>query len=720
MKKISIILMAFVFIFSSKVKADEGMWLLTMLGKNYEDMKKQGFKLTPEDIYSLNKASLKDAIIVFGGGCTGEIISDKGLILTNHHCGYGYIQQHSTVEHDYLKDGFWAEKMKDEIPTPGATVKFLKNIKDVTADVLKGVNDKMTEDERKKAIKVVADALKKEANPKDEFLVQVKPFFGGNQYFMLVYEVFTDIRMVGTPPSSIGKYGGDTDNWMWPRHTGDFSLFRVYAGKDNKPAEFSKKNKPYQPAKHLPVSLKGVKPGDFAMIMGNPGSTDRYATSWEVKNTMEVTNANRAKIRGIRQGILKEDMLADAAIRIKYASKFARSANYWKYSIEQNKSLKQLDVMGKKKKVEADFSVWVNKSADRKQKYGETLTMIEKATQNLAEYDKVRLYLIETLIRGTEILSPAYSATRLFKEGKDGQVSVDPNAVEGMRKYYKKFYKDYSVSTDRKVAYAMFELFKNDIDPKYHPAVFENIKNNLGGDSKKWVDLMYDKSIFASEASANKFLDNPNREELMKDPAVLAATAIYGKYFELKSATKTFDQMLSKGRRLFQDAYMQIYTDKPIYPDANFTMRMTYGKVGGYNPRDAVSYSFMTTLAGVMQKEDPTNPEFVVHPKLKELYENKDYGQYGISCQKDGKVKLPTCFLTNHDITGGNSGSPVIDGEGNLIGLAFDGNSEAMSGDILFDKNLQRTINVDIRYVLFVIDKFAGAKRLIKEMDLVK
>ncbi len=720
MKRISIFLLAFVMIFSAKVKADEGMWLLTMLGKNYEDMKKQGFKLTPEDIYSINKASLKDAIIVFGGGCTGEMISDKGLILTNHHCGYGYIQQHSTVEHDYLKDGFWAKTLEEEIPTPGASVKFLKRIKDVTAEVLKAVNNKMTESERSVAIQKVADKLKKQEDKKEEYLVQVKPFFGGNQYFMFVYEVFTDVRMVGTPPSSIGKYGGDTDNWMWPRHTGDFSLFRVYANKKNKPAEYSKGNVPYKPAKSLPVSLKGVKPGDFAMIMGNPGSTDRYATSWEVKNTMEVTNANRAKIRGIRQDILKEDMMADPAIRIKYASKFARSANYWKYSIEQNKSLKQLDVMGKKKKIEANFTAWSEKDKARKEKYGETLMLIEKSTKHLAEYDKVRLYLIECLLRGTEILSPAYTATQIFKEGKKGKVSIDKKALKKVQNKLKGFYKDYNVSTDRKVAYAMFELFKKDIDAKHLPEVYQAIDKQLGGDTKKWVDFMYDNSIFASESAAMKFLENPSQEELMKDPAVLAASSVYGKYFSLKDETKELDQMLSKGRRLFQAAYLEMNAGKPLYPDANFTMRMTYGTVGGYEPRDAVTYSFMTTLAGVMQKEDPTNPEFIVHPKLKELYVNKDYGQYAFTCKKDGKLKLPTCFLTDHDITGGNSGSPVIDGEGNLIGLAFDGNSEAMSGDILFDDDLQRTINVDIRYVLFVIDKFAGAKRLIDEMKLIK
>jgi hypothetical protein len=606
--------------------------------------------------------------------------------------------------------------MDQEIPTPGLAVKFLVSIEDVTAKVLKGIDFKMDEATRQKQIEAVSKTLADEASKGTNYKVDVKPIFEGNQYILLKYEIFTDVRMVGTPPSSIGKFGGDTDNWMWPRHTGDFSMFRVYANKDNHPAAYSAENVPYKPKKHLSVSIKGVKEGDFSMIMGNPGSTDRYATSWEVKMTMDVTNDYRAKIRGIRQDILKADMKADSKVRIMYASKYARSANYWKYSIEQNKALLNLDVIGKKKQIEAEFDNWLAADASRKEKYGETMGLIQTAVKNITPLEKVKLFVREGFWLSTEIVQVGYSAHNITDDFGKLSEAKQQRVLAGLDD----FYKDYNIATDKKIMHAMVDLYRAEITPEFQPDVFVAAEKEFGGDLHKWVEALYSKSEFRSLETAKALIASGDLEKIKSDPAIVATNSIMSVYFSISDKTAADEINLEKGRRLFQDAFAQLYPSKPIYPDANFTMRMTYGKVGGYSTKDAFEYRYYTTLDGVMQKEDATNPEFVVEPKLKQLYAAKDFGPYAQANERTGEMQIRTCFLTNHDITGGNSGSPVIDGKGNLIGLAFDGNSDAMSGDILFDKNLQRTISVDIRYVLFIIDKFAGDKRLIDEMTIVK
>ena len=716
MKKLFFAIISTIFIFNSSLKADEGMWLLSLIQQyNIEKMQQMGCELSAEDIYSINQTSMKDAIVIFGRGCTGEVISDQGLVLTNHHCGFGAIQQHSTTEADYLKDGFWAMTEEEEIPTPGLAVTFLVSLEDVTEKVSSVFTNEMTETERQDTAYMVGKEIAEKATEGTHYNAKVQSFYGGNQYFLLVYENFTDVRMVGAPPSSIGKFGADTDNWMWPRHTGDFSLFRIYADKDNNAAEYSEDNVPYKPKHHLPVSIKGVEKNDFAMIMGYPGGTDRYMTSMELEELTKITNTNRIYVRGIRQELLLEDMLEDDAIRIKYASKYAGSANYWKNSIGMNKALKQLKIIDKKVGEEKAMTAWINEDAARKEKYGETLNLIESAVDARKEYTHVSQYISETLLRGTEIFYFAVG----FSKYEEALASEDNEKIEeaiaDMKAKARKFYKNFNAPTDQKVAKAMFKIFTENVDKKHQPEIFNTIESKYKNDYNKYINTVYEKSFLTDSTKLWAFLEKPSTKKLAKDPIYVAGKSIYSKYKEVyKNLAPTYADF-DKGHRLYVGATMEKNEGKAIYPDANFTMRMSYGSILDYFPRDAVHYDYVTTLKGVMEKEDADNWEFVVPEKLKELYNAKDYGQYALA-----NGEMPVAFLSTNDITGGNSGSPVINGKGELIGTAFDGNWEAMSGDIVFEPELQRCINVDIRYTLFIIDKFAGAQRLIDEMTIVK
>ena len=716
MKKIIVLLFTVFLSFSSLLRADEGMWLLPLIQQlNIEKMQEMGLELSAEEIYSINQSSLKDAIVIFGRGCTGEVISDQGLILTNHHCGYGAIQEHSTTEHDYLKDGFWAMTKKEEIPTPGLTVTFLVKIEDVTEQISAEFTDVMSESDRQEMAYNKGKEIAAEATEGTHYDARVQSFFGGNQYYLLVYETFKDVRMVGAPPSSIGKFGADTDNWMWPRHTGDFSLFRVYADKDNKPAEYSKDNVPYQPKHHLPISLKGVEKNDFAMILGYPGGTQRYMTSWEVDERINVTNKNRIYVRGIRQDLMLEDMLEDDEVRIKYSSKYSGSTNYWKNSIGMNKALKQLKIYDEKVEEEKAFMDWVNENPERKEKYGEALSLIEKSVENRKDYIYVTQYISEALLRGTEMVSLAARLSR-YEDGlkADNEEKVK-EIVEEIKSMARGFYKDYNAPTDQKIAKAMFKTFAENVDKKYQPEVFETIESKYKNDYDKYIDKMFSKSVLTDSTELWDFLEKPSVKKLQKDPAYSAAQSIYKKYRELYQKISPLYADYDKGHRLYVKGIMEMKDGEALYPDANFTMRLTYGEILDYYPRDAVHYDYVTTLSGVMEKEDPDNWEFVVHDKLKELYKTKDYGRYAMDTGE-----MPVAFISTNDITGGNSGSPVINGKGHLIGTAFDGNWEAMSGDIVFEPELQRTISVDARYTLFIIDKFAGAKNLIEEMTIIE
>ncbi len=708
----------------SNAKADEGMWLLSLLNKNTAEMQEKGFKLSAQDIYDINNSSIKDAIVGLGFEgrpfrhfCTGEVISDQGLFLTNHHCGFNAIQSHSTTEHDYLSDGFWAYNKKEELTNPGITASILVRMEDVSKEVLSKVNDEMSEEDRYKAIEKIAIELEKKAEEGTDYKANVKSMFEGNQYFIFVYQIYRDVRLVGAPPQSMGKFGGDTDNWMWPRHTADFSMFRIYTGADGKPAAYAEENVPLKPKHHLPVSAKGVEEQDFAMILGFPGTTKRYLTSFGLEETMKITNKNRYDIRTLKLDIMMNDMLKDAKVRIQYASKHAGSANYWKYSNEQNKALAKLNTMGHKQAIEKGFLNWANKKKKRSAKYGKALEMISKVYADRKEAMNASSYLREALLSGAEmpVFAIKTSGLKSLLAADTLNTEAIEKAVTGLRKAAKGFYKNYNSPTDQKLMAGMYKMYAENIATDQQPEIFKTIADEYQNDFATFADKVYATSVFATAESFNKFLDAPELEVLENDIAFKTGNSILKKYREVAAKVSVGADEMKKGKRLFVDGLMQINKKQNLAPDANSTIRITYGNVGGYTPKDGVYYNHYTTLKGVMEKEDPTSHEFAVPAKLKELYNAKDFGIYA-----DENGNLPACFLTNSDITGGNSGSPVINGNGELIGTAFDGNSEAMSGDIDFEENLQRCINLDIRYTLFIIDKFAGAQNLIDEMTIVK
>jgi hypothetical protein len=581
---------------------------------------------------------------------------------------------------------------------------------------LEGVTSDMSEEKRAKAIAEVSRDLSEQASQEGKYDVVVKPFFNGNEYYMFVMQTYRDVRLVGAPPSSIGKYGGDTDNWMWPRHTGDFSIFRVYTAPDGSPADYSKDNIPMTPKHHLPVSIAGVENGDFAMIMGYPGSTDRYMTSYGIEHNLKLVYPTRIKIRRAKLDIYGEDMKADPKVRIQYATKYAHVANYWKNFIGMSKGLKKLKVADKKHNTEEKLSQWINADPKRKEMYGEALSDIENAYKIVDNYTVSRYYFIEAIYLGPEVIKQALGYRGLLNELKAENSDQDKinKMIEVLRKPMDIFYKDFNVSTDKKVWSKMMQMYAADVEISQQPDYLINANKKYKGNFDKMADKVFESTIFASKEKLADFLNNPSAKTLENDPAFIAMTSFFDKYNELKAEASSANEKLERGNRLFIDALRKMETDKKFYPDANFTMRLSYGTVKDYYPEDAVHFKYYTTLKGVMEKEDPNNPEFVVAKKLKELYMAKDYGQYG-----EGNT-MKVCFLTNNDITGGNSGSPVINGSGQLIGLAFDGNWEAMSGDIAFEPELQRTIVVDARYVLFIIDKYAGATNLIDEMDIVK
>jgi hypothetical protein len=716
MKKILGILLIILLSAGFKVRADEGMWVLPLIEKlNVGKMTELGLKLTAEDIYSVNKACLKDAIVIFGGGCTGEIVSSQGLILTNHHCGYGSIQAHSTVDHDYLKDGFWAMTKEQELSNPNLSVTFLVRIEDVTDQMLANVKQGMSESERSSALNAARTAIEGKAREGNNYRSQVASFYGGNYFYLLVYERYTDVRLVGAPPSSIGKFGFDTDNWEWPRHTGDFSVFRVYSGPDGKPAPYSKENIPLKPKYWLSVSLKDLNKGDYAMILGYPGRTQRYYTSYEVDEILKITNPNRIKIRGIKQDIWMADMMADQKINIQYASKYSGSSNYWKYSIGQNNQLRNLNVIAKKQQIENQFNTWVNADADRKAKYGEALNLIKKSIEGRAEYQNTLQYLNEC-IQGCEILNYSQLGNSLLTALKTGESDKITEATNRIKDNIGNIYKDYSAPTDQKSTKAMLKLYRSDVSVKYHPDFYTTIVDKkFKGDIDKFVDNMFAKSIFASEAKLNAFLSKPVLKVLENDPVLLVSNSISKVGQSVSAERGKFDSDLVTGQRLWVAALREMTPEKTLYPDANSTMRLTYGTIQDYDPKDAVTYKYYTTLQGVVDKFKPGDYEFDLPQRLIDLNNKKEFGRYA-----SPKGYMPVCFLTTNDITGGNSGSPVLNANGHLIGLAFDGNWEAMSGDVYYEPELQRTIVVDIRYVLWTMDIYSGAKHLVDEMTVVE
>ena len=689
MKRIITIITALT-LFAGSAFADEGMWLLPLIQKmNGKDMKELGCELSPRQIYNINN-SLKDAIVQFGNGCTGEIISKEGLLVTNHHCGYGNIQKLSSVEHDYLKDGYWAMNRSEELPCEGLTVTYLEYMEDVTAMLRKAEEKarKQYSDEAEigKAVKAVAEELVAKAEKNNPYCkARIETFYNENVYYLIVYKVYEDVRFVGAPPSSIGKFGADTDNWMWPRHTGDFSMFRVYADKKGNPAAYSPENVPLKSKDHLKISLAGVQEGDYTMIMGYPGRTTRFQTSPELKNQIAL-NDIRIAARTVRQNVLLEDMLADPKVKIQYASKYSSSSNGWKKWQGMKLAFDKLDIIGRAEQEEVEFQKWANSSAKLSAKYGNALAQLSEAAAMGVEENEIYTYANESVAK-IELIN-AYALNAQGRQLDD-------------------FYKDYSASTDRKVAKAMLKFYRDNVDSKY----FLDIEDFATLDIDSYVDALFDASVFTSPEK----LAAATAEQIEADPAGALLKSLRNTLAKLTPAIRKGNAATAQARQVYTAGLLEWKKGEPSYPDANFTMRLTYGTVGGYSPKDGVWYKHYTTLDGVMEKEDPNNWEFVVPEKLKELWKNEDFGKYAMA---DGK--MPVAFLSNNDITGGNSGSPIMNAKGQLIGLAFDGNWESMSSDVMFEPDLQRCINVDIRYVLFIVDKFGGAGWLLDEMKIVK
>lgn len=699
------------------VIADEGMWLPALIEKlNINQMREEGCKISAEDIYSINHSSLKDAVVALDhGSCTAELVSDEGLLLTNHHCGFDEIQEHSTVDHDYLQNGFWAKTKEEELPNEGKTASFLIRFEDVSDKILPQLNEQMSVEERNKKVREISNEIEKEAIGDSHYEGRVQGMYNDNRYYLFLYETFRDIRLVGAPPQSMGKFGGDTDNWMWPRHTCDFSMFRIYCSKDGKPASYSKDNVPYKPKHHLPISLKGYKIDDFAMVLGYPGTTNRYKTSFGIEYTMNVTNPIRIKVRAEKQRIMQEFMNTSRKARIMYSAKYARSSNYYKYSIGQNQGLQRLNVLEKKRALEDKFTQWVNADAARKAKYGEALPTIANSYKDIDD-EKAFEYMVESMVRGPEIFYFAYRTRPLYDALKSDKNSERISlASERVKSGLDEFFKDYDSETDQKIAAALFKIYEQNVSPQYHPPFFKVVKSKYNNDFEKYTKEMYARSVFGSHERLEKFFNSPKAKVLENDPIFQSSLEIFRMMGLIGEETNKTTDDLEKGNRLFLGGLMEMQADKNFYPDANSTMRLTYGEVGDYIPRDAVKYDYFTTLKGYLEKEIPGDDEFDVPAKLKELYFKKDFGRY-----TDSDGTLHTCFMTNNDITGGNSGSPVINSKGELIGIAFDGNWEAMSGDIAFENDLQKCINVDIRFVLWTIDKMGGAQNLIDEMTIIE
>ncbi len=717
------ILLSLLIVLSGTIaKADEGMWMLHLLKKQkLSEMQEMGLKLEDYDIYNPDGSSIKDAVVQFGGGCTGEVISSQGLVLTNHHCGYGQIQNHSSLEHNYLEDGFWAMGLDEELPNPGLTVTFVDRIEEVT-DFVKNALERDKEQDKDGVLYMSPSYLKRIAIEKvgEDFLkenagmdVEIKHFFEGNQYFMFIKKIYSDVRLVAAPPSSIGKYGADTDNWTWPRHTGDFSVFRIYADKDGNPATYSADNVPLKPKRWLTISTKGTNENDFVMMMGFPGTTNKFYTSWEVEERRDIDNDILINMRKVRQETMLEEMLADPHVKIQYASKYSGSTNAYKRAMGSNWATDMRDFVGTKLEQQNRVIDWATEN--NRLEYVDAINSIQSIIADRAEYRKRSTYLLEAITRGIEFANvPTAGADLLAKaiEENDKEKIVD-YSYRLMSDYEKFANKDYNPNVDRKVAKAMIDAYTSNVSKNDLPEYIKELYNSFDGDVDSFVDFIFDNSLFASKTNIEKFAKNPTVDKLVNDPMFLFAKSVRAEAAQLREKQSSYNNAFSLARKKYLEGILEMDGLTAYAPDANLTIRLAYGQLKGYKPSDAVYYDFQTTLDGVMEKEDAENWEFVVPDKLKELYKNKDFGRYAM---QDGR--MPVAIAASTHSTGGNSGSPLLNADGELIGINFDRNWEGVGGDIQYLPDYQRSIIVDVRYVLFVIDKYMGATHLIDEMDI--
>lgn len=702
-----LILTLFLTLAFSNIRADEGMWLPSLIKERFNDMKKNGFKLTASDLYDINKASLKDAIVHFGGGCTGELISGDGLLITNHHCGFGQIQSHSSVQNDYLKDGFWAMSREEELPNRGLTVRFLVRMEDVTLKVLQNIKDGATEEERIASISKNSAEIIDAAKKGNHYDARVESLYYGNQYFLFIYETYTDVRLVGAPPSSIGKFGGDTDNWMWPRHTGDFSLFRIYAGKDNMPAPYSKENVPYKPKKFFSISTSGVNEGDFTLVYGFPGRTQEYLYSEAVRYISDISNPHKIHLRTLRLDIQNEEMSKSQEVRIKYASKNASVANAWKKWQGEAKGIIKMNAVGTKKEFEKRFSVWAASKPD----YKGILDSIAAIYNVLEPYSFANDYLVEA-INSNEIIRFAGSIKSTIM--RNSKMSPELSA-QNIKELALRFYKDYDISIDEQSFKALLAEYQKNVPTEFQPEFFKELLEKFGCTDNIVSDI-FANSIFVSKDKVMSILDDGVTQNIFdNDPAVL----FYQKFNDhfndnIKPIIDRSNSKLAIFYRKYMRGQMEFDQQKNFYPDANSTLRITYGKVKGYSPSDGIYYNHLSTLEGIMQKDNPDIYDYNIPQKLRDIYKTKDFGRWAVN----GTV--PVCFVASNHTSGGNSGSPVINAEGNLVGINFDRVWEGTMSDIVYDPEICRNISLDVRYVLFVIDKVAGAGHLLNEMKLVK
>jgi hypothetical protein len=700
---------------------DEGIWIPLLIEKyNIRLMREKGFKLSAEDIYSVNKACMKDAVVSFNGGCTAELISGEGLLITNHHCGYDLIQEHSSLENDYLTNGFWAMSRNEELANPGVTITLLKWMEDVTDKVLAGVTDEMEPADREKLISSNIEGIQKKASEGTGYRAMVRPFFMGNQYFLFVNETFRDIRLVGAPPSAIGKFGGDTDNWIWPRHTGDFSLFRVYADKNNKPADYSADNVPYKPAYYFPVSLKGVKEGDFTMVFGYPGSTSEYVPSYHIDMVKNHIDPKMISIRTKKIEIIDKAMNLDPLIRIQYSAKKAGISNSWKKWIGEIQGLERMNTIGKKQTFEGEISKWINADKARNTKYGDILPAYRELYANLKDYTMVNSFTNE-VFNGVEAFSIARNTKELaglFENDKSSDSETVQKVKERLTEASRQFFRDYSKETDQNLFVELMKIYGESLDAKWLVPGYIRMKDQCKGDFSDLGEKIYEKSIFADEQKYTAFIKGFNKSSVKKlnnDP-FYSLSMDAGKFISenVRPELSRLNSELQKLNKRYMKAQMEYQSNKVFYPDANSTLRVAFGTIQGYNSKDAVYFKPVSTLKGIIEKDNPDIYDYDVPDKLKELYANRDYGRYA----QDGEV--PVCFIANNHTTGGNSGSPVINAEGYLIGINFDRAWEGVASDMAFNPDQSRNISLDIRYALFIIDKFAGAGYLLNEMTIVE